>query len=135
MSKQSRMLPNNCYISFVSPGLQKRQKLMLPVSSSLMSWTASAERGSSLPCILIPDKQLTSCWQKWTGQFSDFDILKRKKSEQNFAVLVMFLCFTGLNQMKVSLLLVLQTLQRLWISMFTFQIHIFIFYLYALFLY
>lgn len=47
--------------------LQKRQKLMLPASSSSMSWTVWAERGSSLRCIPIPGKPSTSCWLKWTG--------------------------------------------------------------------
>lgn len=56
-------------------GLQKRQKQTLPVWSSSMSWTALAERGLSLLCIHIPDKQSTSCWQKWTGQFSGCDIV------------------------------------------------------------
>lgn len=59
---------------------------MLPVSSSLMSWTASVERGLSLPCIPIPDKQSTNCWLKWTGQLSGFGIFK------NFIVSIKCCC-------------------------------------------
>lgn len=101
---------------------------MLPVSSSSMSWIVSVERGLSLQCIPIPDKQSTSCWLKWTGQFFGF-FFKTTQIESNVALknvhilFSMFWCFTGLNQMKASSLLVLQTLQRLWISMFTFRTH------------
>lgn len=125
-SNQLRMCPNNYNVSFFY-GSQKRQKLMLRVSSSLMSWTALVERGLSLPCIPIPDKQSTSCWLKWTGQFSHFYVFKTAWCEKHVAVknfyvlLLMFWYFTGLNQMKVSSLLVLRTLQKLWISKFTFH--------------
>lgn len=60
-----------------------------------MSWTVSVGRGSSHPCILIPDKPLTSCWQKWTGQFFGFlhQIVKHSSLvQQKKVVLVWFDC-------------------------------------------
>lgn len=58
-------------------GLQKRQKLMLPASSSLMSWTVLAERGLSHLCILTPGRPSTSCWLKWMGRcYYCIDIFK-----------------------------------------------------------
>lgn len=55
-------------------GLQRRRRPMLHASSSSTSWTALVERELSHLCIPIPDKQSTSCWLKWMGQFHNCSV-------------------------------------------------------------